>query len=215
MVVEIGDTGPGMPPQVAARAFEAFYTTKEVGKGAGLGLDIAQRISRGATRRHHHHRLPARRTRCCGSASRSGRPAHTASRELTRSRSKPGRVHERFAGRTPPARNCHQVNLGSVPPEQKGSQVSRSQSSGRITPDSGSRRLDRTPADARTGRRAGSNGLLFAIDQESQISIQRATRPACIITHRPLPRERVQRDRQGRSGLCGDQPADTGWAIWA
>ena len=26
------------------RAFEAFYTTKEVGKGTGLGLDIAQRI---------------------------------------------------------------------------------------------------------------------------------------------------------------------------
>jgi signal transduction histidine kinase len=27
-----------------ARAFEAFYTTKEVGKGTGLGLDIAKRI---------------------------------------------------------------------------------------------------------------------------------------------------------------------------
>jgi signal transduction histidine kinase len=44
IVVEIGDTGPGMPPQVAARAFEAFYTTKDVGKGTGLGLDIARRI---------------------------------------------------------------------------------------------------------------------------------------------------------------------------
>ena len=33
-----------MPPDVAARAFEAFYTTKDVGKGTGLGLDIAQRI---------------------------------------------------------------------------------------------------------------------------------------------------------------------------
>ena len=31
-------------PDVAARAFEAFYTTKDVGKGTGLGLDIAQRI---------------------------------------------------------------------------------------------------------------------------------------------------------------------------
>jgi signal transduction histidine kinase len=42
--VEITDTGPGMPPEVAARAFEAFYTTKDVGKGTGLGLDIARRI---------------------------------------------------------------------------------------------------------------------------------------------------------------------------
>ncbi|WP_432947211.1 sensor histidine kinase [Kribbella sp. CA-253562] len=44
VVVEITDSGEGMPPEVAARAFEAFYTTKDVGKGTGLGLDIAQRI---------------------------------------------------------------------------------------------------------------------------------------------------------------------------
>jgi signal transduction histidine kinase len=44
VVVEVADTGGGMPPDVAARAFEAFYTTKDVGKGTGLGLDIARRI---------------------------------------------------------------------------------------------------------------------------------------------------------------------------
>jgi len=44
IVVEIGDTGPGMAPDVAERAFEAFYTTKDVGKGTGLGLDISRRI---------------------------------------------------------------------------------------------------------------------------------------------------------------------------
>jgi signal transduction histidine kinase len=44
VIVEIADTGQGMPPTVAARAFEAFYSTKEVGKGTGLGLDIARRI---------------------------------------------------------------------------------------------------------------------------------------------------------------------------
>ncbi|HET6627615.1 MAG TPA: ATP-binding protein [Nocardioidaceae bacterium] len=44
VVVEIGDTGPGITADVAARAFEAFYTTKDVGKGTGLGLDIARRI---------------------------------------------------------------------------------------------------------------------------------------------------------------------------
>jgi signal transduction histidine kinase len=48
--VEIADTGPGMPAEVQARAFEAFYTTKDVGKGAGLGLDIARRI---IVERHH------------------------------------------------------------------------------------------------------------------------------------------------------------------
>ncbi|SNQ48875.1 ATP-binding protein [Frankia canadensis] len=44
VVVEVADTGPGMPPEVAARAFDAFFTTKGVGEGAGLGLDIARRI---------------------------------------------------------------------------------------------------------------------------------------------------------------------------
>jgi signal transduction histidine kinase len=44
MVIEVADTGGGMPSDVAARAFEAFYTTKDVGKGTGLGLDIARRI---------------------------------------------------------------------------------------------------------------------------------------------------------------------------
>jgi signal transduction histidine kinase len=44
VVVEIGDTGTGMSPEVARRAFEAFYTTKDVGKGTGLGLDTARRI---------------------------------------------------------------------------------------------------------------------------------------------------------------------------
>jgi signal transduction histidine kinase len=43
IIVEVGDTGPGMPPQIASRAFDAFYTTKEAGKGTGLGLDIARR----------------------------------------------------------------------------------------------------------------------------------------------------------------------------
>jgi signal transduction histidine kinase len=49
VAVEICDSGQGFPPDVAERAFEAFYTTKEVGKGTGLGLDIARRI---VTERH-------------------------------------------------------------------------------------------------------------------------------------------------------------------
>jgi signal transduction histidine kinase len=44
VVVEISDTGQGMPPDVAERAFEPFYTTKAGGQRTGLGLDIARRI---------------------------------------------------------------------------------------------------------------------------------------------------------------------------
>jgi signal transduction histidine kinase len=42
--VEVRDTGHGMPPEVAARAYDTFFTTKEVGRGTGLGLDIARRV---------------------------------------------------------------------------------------------------------------------------------------------------------------------------
>jgi len=42
--VTIGDTGPGIPPEVRERIFEPFVTTKPAGKGTGLGLEIARRI---------------------------------------------------------------------------------------------------------------------------------------------------------------------------
>ena len=44
VVVEIANTGPAMPEDVRAHAFDPFYTTKGVGKGTGLGLDISRRI---------------------------------------------------------------------------------------------------------------------------------------------------------------------------
>ena len=43
-MVEIGDTGPGMPADVLSHIFEPFFTTKDVGHGTGLGLDISRRI---------------------------------------------------------------------------------------------------------------------------------------------------------------------------
>jgi signal transduction histidine kinase len=49
VLVEIADNGPGIPEDLQARVFDAFFTTKPVGEGTGLGLDIAQRI----VVRHH------------------------------------------------------------------------------------------------------------------------------------------------------------------
>lgn len=46
VVVEIGDNGPGISPEVKPHIFEPFFTTKGVGEGTGLGLDTVQRIVR-------------------------------------------------------------------------------------------------------------------------------------------------------------------------
>ena len=43
-VIEISDTGGGIPPHVQPKIFEPFFTTKEVGKGTGQGLAIARNV---------------------------------------------------------------------------------------------------------------------------------------------------------------------------
>ncbi len=51
LLVEIWDTGPGIPPELQDRIFEPFFTTKAPGQGLGLGLDNAMRI----VRKHRGH----------------------------------------------------------------------------------------------------------------------------------------------------------------
>jgi signal transduction histidine kinase len=44
IVIDIEDTGPGIPPEHLNRIWDPFFTTKPVGQGTGLGLSITHRI---------------------------------------------------------------------------------------------------------------------------------------------------------------------------
>jgi two-component system NtrC family sensor kinase len=44
VVIEVADTGCGIPPEHLDRIFDPFFTTKEVGEGTGLGLSISHGI---------------------------------------------------------------------------------------------------------------------------------------------------------------------------
>jgi len=43
--IAVSDSGPGVPPEIANRIMEPFYTTKEIGRGTGLGLSVSRGIA--------------------------------------------------------------------------------------------------------------------------------------------------------------------------
>lgn len=73
--LSVRDTGTGMPGDVAARVFEPFYTTKEVGKGSGLGLSQVYGFARQAGGTARIVSVPGRGTEVTMLLRRSSQPA--------------------------------------------------------------------------------------------------------------------------------------------
>lgn len=67
------DSGKGMRPEVLARIFDPFYTTKPVGKGLGLGLGLGLSISYDIVSKHRG-RIDVRSEPGCGSTFRVSLP---------------------------------------------------------------------------------------------------------------------------------------------
>ncbi len=63
VIIDIIDNGSGIPPKIQDRIFEPFFSTKEVGKGTGIGLEIVHRI---VMNRHQGHiRVDSEKGRTC------------------------------------------------------------------------------------------------------------------------------------------------------
>ncbi len=73
IVIQVEDTGTGMPPEVIERIFEPFFTTKELGKGTGLGLSTSLGIIKS-----HHGFLHVESVPGVGTKFLVCLPAHTA-----------------------------------------------------------------------------------------------------------------------------------------
>jgi signal transduction histidine kinase len=62
VALKVRDTGEGMPPEIRERAFERFFTSKDPGKGTGLGLATAHRFAKQSGGCISLHTAPGRGT---------------------------------------------------------------------------------------------------------------------------------------------------------
>src|SRR5262249_26787550 len=76
ILIEIADSGPGIPSPILGRIFDPFFGTREVGEGKGLGLSVAYGIVRG-----HDGELTARTLAGAGACSTMRTPGAPATAE--------------------------------------------------------------------------------------------------------------------------------------
>ena len=62
VLISVRDTGPGIPPELMAKIFEPYFTTKAPTKGTGLGLSIVHRLVREAKGLLHLNSAPGEGT---------------------------------------------------------------------------------------------------------------------------------------------------------
>jgi signal transduction histidine kinase len=62
VALSVRDNGPGIPPEILPKIFDAYFTTKSARNGTGLGLSIVQRLVKAAGGLLHVHTKPGEGT---------------------------------------------------------------------------------------------------------------------------------------------------------